>query len=114
MGGPLQASDSPLSWRVALDSRAARVLLDVGADSHIGTIRLRFDAGTPLRLGDLSTLFGRYRVVAEGEESSVRFQSAPGVPVFAWLFARRVVPDAAVIRVFLYREADRSNQPAAR
>jgi len=114
MGGTLQASDRPLSWRVALDSSSTTVLLDVGADSHVGTIRLGFDAGTPLRLRDLSTLFGRYRVVAEGEESSVRFQSATGAPVFVWLFARRVVPDAPIIRVFFYRDAERSAQPAAR
>jgi len=114
MGGGLQASDSPLSWRVALDSASATVLLDVGVDSHIETIRLGFDTGTSLRLRDLSTLFGPYRVVAEGEESSVRFQSATGGPVFVWLFSHRVVPDAPVIRVFFYRDADRSAQPAAR
>jgi len=111
MGGTLQRTDSDLSWRVALASSEPTVILDVRGDAAIETIRLGFDTDSPLRLRDLSTEFGNYRPIHEGEESSVRFVSPSGIHISAWLFSSRILADASVLRIFFRAQAPSTSHP---
>jgi hypothetical protein len=106
LGGALQPTESHLSWSVALGPADRTAIIDVRPDGAMDTIRLGFGTDTPLRLSDLSTEFGNYQSIHEGEESSVRFRSPAGIDVSVWLFSSRILPNASVLRVFL-RRADR-------
>ena len=103
MGGGLEPTESRLSWSVSLGAANRTAILDVRPDGAIETIRLGFGSDTPLRLSRLSTEFGKYRPIHEGEESSVEFRSRSGIGVSVWLFSSHILPNASVLRVFVHR-----------
>lgn len=104
MGGALQRTESHRSWSVDLGAADRTAILDVRPEGTIETIRLGFGTDTRLRLSELTTEFGKYQPIHEGEESSVDFHLPSGTNVSVWLFSARVLPNASVLRVFLHHD----------
>jgi hypothetical protein len=92
IGGSLEATESPRSWRIRSRSGGFEVIADADSEDARATgLRLTLSSKVGLRVTDLAALYGSYEALPPAKNTSLVFSpSSEVVPADTYVAARVV------------------------